>query len=270
MDEKEIIQTVVEETAKNSVGKIIDGIGSFFGKICLPAAEEYGLYLRDKVHIYRLINLNKIVNKTKVLIKDKEIVSNISPKGLIEFIDRSSWNEDDVIQNMWAGLLAGEITNSSQTDSNFLYYNLLNEINPYQSRLIKLIFKDDRICTSLQPLKLENLYNELNLQEQISIPIRKILEIAPKPLDYIVQGHKHQDIINNEDDHFLALGYLLPNITHLRRLEIIKSYVISHKERTITFDPTLTGLDFYMNCTGLKVYPLEAYLVTRKYWLERK
>lgn len=30
----------------------VDGAGAFLGRICLPAAEEFGLLLRDKVGFY--------------------------------------------------------------------------------------------------------------------------------------------------------------------------------------------------------------------------
>jgi len=45
--------------------KIIYGINSFLGSICMPAAEEFGLLLRDKIAYYRLKNFFKIIEKKK-------------------------------------------------------------------------------------------------------------------------------------------------------------------------------------------------------------
>jgi hypothetical protein len=33
--------------------KTIDGVGAFFGAICMPAAEEFGLLLRDRVNAFQ-------------------------------------------------------------------------------------------------------------------------------------------------------------------------------------------------------------------------
>jgi hypothetical protein len=266
MDEKEILSTIAEEATKGTIGKIIDGVGTFLGKICMPAAEEFGLYLRDKVHYYRLSNLEKIVCKTQMAINDKPIVNQVTPKSLYDFIEKSSWSDDDGIQNMWAGLLVGELTNISQSDSNLPYYSLLAELSPYQARLVNLLYGDDRICSSVEDVGADDFDNELNLKEKLTFPIKKILEISPRPLDYIVQGHSHEDVLADQKDHWLAIKYLYPNITHLRRIGVIKSFTLSTKENTMTFDPTYIGLDFYMNCTGIRLYPLEAYIVTRRYW----
>lgn len=40
---------------------IVDGAGAFLGKICLPAAEEFGLFLKDKVSTWRGNNALQIV-----------------------------------------------------------------------------------------------------------------------------------------------------------------------------------------------------------------
>ncbi len=37
------------EAAKIVTQAAVDGAGAFLGRICLPAAEEFGLLLRDKV-----------------------------------------------------------------------------------------------------------------------------------------------------------------------------------------------------------------------------
>jgi hypothetical protein len=264
--EEEILKDIVAETAKNSLGKMIDGIGEFLGRICLPAADEIGLFLRDRIRVYRAVNLYKVIQKAQTKLKDRPLVGQIEPRSLIEISERSSWSGDNKIQDMWAGLLAGILLNKSQPDAELMYFNLLSEINPYQARIIDLVYGDDRICSFEQPLRSDISYDELNLKEPLSIPIIKILEASPRPLDYIVHGHSHQDILNTEEDHSLAFGFILPNITHLRRIELIKAYEISDDDSEVTFVPTITGLDFYMNCSGYKIYPIEAYLVTRKHW----
>lgn len=268
MDEDEFFGKLIEEGTKETIGKAVNGLGQFFGKICMPAAEELGFYLRDKMHIYRVKNLYKIVQKVETKL-EKKALSEIDPRTLINFVEKASLCDDDCIQNMWAGLLAGKITQGTQDDTDLIYYTMLNSLTSYQARIIHIIYKDDRICSFEQPISVCSLENELNLKEKIQIPIQQILENSPSPLDYIFHNETHEEVVKNESMYSITIGYIIPHFAGLQKMELIKSYRIDLEKNIVEFDPTLIGLDFYMNCTGYKVYPLEAYLVTRKYWMEK-
>ena len=269
MDDNEIVEKFIEEGTKETVGKAVNGVGQFLSKICLPAAEELGLYLKDKMHIYRVVNLYKITQKVQNKL-DPNKKYEINPRSLINFVEKASLCGDENIQNMWAGLLSGRLAHPAIEDTDIIYYDLLNSLSIYQARIIKLIYKDDNICTFEQPLKTCSNENELNLKEKIQIPIKQILENSPTPLDYIFHKTTHEELINNEESYSITIGYIIPNFAGLQKMNLIKSYKIDLINNLVEFDPTILGLDFYMNCTGYKVYPLEAYLVTRKYWLENK
>lgn len=43
----------------------VDGAGAFLSRICLPAAEEFGLMLRDKVSSWRAKNAVAIIQKAE-------------------------------------------------------------------------------------------------------------------------------------------------------------------------------------------------------------
>jgi hypothetical protein len=53
----EAINTVIKGT--------VDGAAVFLGRICLPAAEEFGLLLRDRVSHWRRQNLIRIAEKAE-------------------------------------------------------------------------------------------------------------------------------------------------------------------------------------------------------------
>src|SRR5436190_421992 len=63
----EAINTVVKGT--------VEGAAAFLGRICLPAAEEFGLFLRDKVSNWRTKNLVKMTENAKKF---------ASPLGLVQ------------------------------------------------------------------------------------------------------------------------------------------------------------------------------------------
>ena len=49
----------------------IDAASAFLGRICLPAAEEFGLLIRDKISFWRLKNFLKISEKAENLLRQK-------------------------------------------------------------------------------------------------------------------------------------------------------------------------------------------------------
>lgn len=187
----------IDKAVDRSISKIVDGVSAFFGKICMPAADELGLLLKDTLRYYRVKNLEKIVEKTKKHISTKDIGNHqhLSPKLLKEIIEDSSWEDDDVIQELWAGLIAGEIKNESGDDA-IIYTSILKSMSAYEARILKLIYGDERVADLVYAR--EGGTREYVSINPILIPIVEILKISPRPLDYVVKNRSHEDIINNE------------------------------------------------------------------------
>jgi hypothetical protein len=256
------IDKVVEKTAS----ELVEGVSSFFGKICMPAADELGQIIKDNIKFYRLKNLYRISVKTKKLLGSKEnFESSISPKLLKEIIDESSWESDDTIQNYWAGLLAGEIKTNSNGDDAIIYTSVLKDMSSYEARLVDIIYSDNCITELINAR--EGGKHEFVGNPPITIPIVSILKASPTPLNYIVKNRNHEDIINNEKDHGLAFGFIKPQLQSLIRKNLIDDWTNLGKK--IEFNVTSSGLDLYMRCSGYKIYPLDAYIATRKYWLSQ-
>lgn len=95
----------VEKVTERSV----DGVGAFFGAICMPAAEEFGLLLKDKIAAYRTKNLAAIAEKTKAKLEHQKLEpkGDANPQLIRQVIEDASWTSDPTIQSMWAELLAG-------------------------------------------------------------------------------------------------------------------------------------------------------------------
>lgn len=261
---KDISDKVVDK----SITKLVDGVSAFFGKICMPAADELGLLLRDKTKYYRLKNLVAITEKTKKLLSDTDLKTEVvlSPKFLKEVIEESSWEEDDAIQDIWAGLIAGEIKDGGRGDDAIIYTSTLKNMSAYEARLLKLIYGDDRVSTLVHVR--EGGASEYMSTTPLIIPIVNMLAVSPRPLNYIVKNRTHEDILSNTEDHHLAFGFIKPQLHSLTRKGLIDDWIMS--ENSIRIDPSSMGLDLYMRSTGLKLYPLDAYIVVRKHWLDEK
>lgn len=137
-DENSSLSGLGRKAASKAVEESIKGISKFFGKICMPAAEEFGLLLRDRVTLFRLKNLENIVNKAKKRIGDNEvsISGDTDPRIIKEIIEEGSWASDDAIQSMWAGLISASAQDGKSNNDCLIYVDLLKRLTPFQARLI--------------------------------------------------------------------------------------------------------------------------------------
>ncbi len=261
-----------------AIGKAVEvsvkGIGRFLGKLCMPAAEEFGLLLRDKVAAYRIGNLQKIVEKAQAKIEHQKIsiTGNVSPRMLKEVIEESSWANDDTLQEMWAGLIAESASHAQSNDDTVAYIAELKGMTAFQARLLNAVYSDPRCCSIQAPINLSEGSSFLP-ENPILFDIPTILRCYPGPLNEIVPISKvtHDDILRDETHHGIALGRFRPQIDGLTARNLFGQvhYFTTHKG-CLEFLPSIHGLDFYMRCLGYAVYPLEAFLLTLQHWCSVK
>lgn len=118
---------------------IVDGSSEFLSRICMPAAEEFGLLLRDRVSHWRAVNAARMVAKAESLVKslpdaDK---SHAHPRLVSQIIEYGSWTESDEVQKMWAGLLASSCTVDGSDDSNLIFIDTLSRLTLVEVRILE-------------------------------------------------------------------------------------------------------------------------------------
>ncbi|MDH4227726.1 MAG: DUF4393 domain-containing protein [Deltaproteobacteria bacterium] len=126
--------------AANTLAKgVVDAAGAFLGRICLPAAEEFGLYLEDKVSAWRTKNTANIVLGAKQILESQGGIKNkhAHPRLVHTILENGSWVEDTDIQKMWAGLLASSCTESGDCEENLMFSNLLKQLTSLQVKILK-------------------------------------------------------------------------------------------------------------------------------------
>ena len=125
--------------AVNTITKATtDGVGAFLSRICLPAAEEFGLLLRDKVSSWRARNATAIAERAAILL---EALPNAAgrhahPRIVGAVIEQGSWADDEDVREMWAGLLATSCTETGRNQENLIYINLLAQLTTSQARIL--------------------------------------------------------------------------------------------------------------------------------------
>lgn len=129
--------------ALNTIAKgVVDGTGAFLGRICNPAAEEFGLLLRDKVKHWRNKNFIKIATESEKLVSEKKESKNphIHPRVLHAIYEHGSWSEDDKLQKMWSGLLASSCYDEG-SDKSIFYVDILSKMSSDEAALFEYICK---------------------------------------------------------------------------------------------------------------------------------
>jgi hypothetical protein len=215
----EAVDTVVKGT--------VDGASAFLSRICLPAAEEFGLLLRDKVSHWRTVNLIKISQKAEEKLKatsDSE-ERHAHPRLVNLTLENGSWSDSDEFQEMWAGLLTSSCTKDGRDESNLIFINLLSQLTSIQVRLLNYSCeKSKKIITKSGALDTENL--PISLEEL-------------------------QTVTGTEDFHRLDR-----ELDHLRSLGLINQGV--DPDLTIAYiEPTSLALHLYVRCQGSLQSPVD-------------
>ena len=112
----------ISESLNTVTRGVVDGLSAFLSRICLPAAEEFGLLLKDKVSSWRAKNAIAIVDKAQAELNFKtNDKRHAHPILVSSIIENGSWSDCDEIQDMWAGLLASSCTESGGDESNLIF-----------------------------------------------------------------------------------------------------------------------------------------------------
>lgn len=115
----------------------IAGASAFLSRICLPASEEFGLLLRDRVSHWRARNAAKIAAKAEERLSERNSLQlKAHPRLVAEIIDKGSWSEEDLVLNMWAGLLASSCAPDTHDDSNLIFTTILSQLTALQVKIL--------------------------------------------------------------------------------------------------------------------------------------
>jgi hypothetical protein len=129
--------TPVARALERVTDSVLSGAEALLGRICLPAAEEFGLLLRDKVSRWRQQNVLSTVARAQPLLQQAASDNRHAPPRLImESLNYASWADHEEVQQMWAGLLASSCTLDGEDDSNWIFINLLAQLTAMQARIL--------------------------------------------------------------------------------------------------------------------------------------
>lgn len=159
-----------------------DKVADLMHKLAGPICDEVGIYFGDKFRAFRTKNLNKTLETTERLLLDAGLpVNPVPPRLFLPIIDHCSVEDNETLQDMWAGLLATASQGSDSMSPSFV--DTLKQLTPDEARF------------------LEKAYAELDFNLQY----RRLREMPIDPYRYFI-GRGAQPIVS--PDNFERLGLI--------------------------------------------------------------
>lgn len=213
----------VADAASYASKTAVDGASSFLSRICLPAAEEFGLLLQDKVRACRATNAIRVIATAQKQLQQLGEISetHAHPRIVASVIEEGSWADDNKLQEMWGGLLASSCSKDGQDDSNLIFISLLKQLTRVQVKLL---------CFAVEAAKKQvDLNGLIFVNEAVIVDISTVLRIAD--IDDI---HR----VDQELDHLRGSGL------------ITEGFATGKAEANLM--PTPLAINLYARCQGYK------------------
>ncbi|MEL7271455.1 MAG: Abi-alpha family protein [Bacteroidota bacterium] len=128
----------------STIEKGLELAKDFLDKLVMPAVEETGLLIKEKVTYWKFKNQVKILNKAKDYCEKHGIKpKTVSFKLLVPLIETSSLEEDELLQDKWAVLL-GNLVDSDQNIENHVFPYILGQISTNEFLVLDKVVKDKK------------------------------------------------------------------------------------------------------------------------------
>ena len=139
-----------------ALSKPIKETTEFISLITKPSAKEWGEIFATKVRYWRIKNGISIMQKTKKLLEHNKInPKKISLKLFVPLLESSSLEEEELMKDKWAALLANAINPDYKEEIRPSYVGILKELSPTEVRLL------DKMCEELNKKLPEDKYEDM-------------------------------------------------------------------------------------------------------------
>lgn len=176
----------IGDALNTTVTKSFEGIEGFLKLVCAPALEEVGLLLKDKVRHWRLNNILNILHKAKGKLDftDDKLHIKAHPKVAISILENGSLNDNDEVQELWAGLFVASCTKDGQDDENLIFVDLLKQMTVVQARIFKYSCEGARKILYQNGLMVADSFN-ISCNELIELTSVKDIHRLDRELDHL-------------------------------------------------------------------------------------
>jgi Abortive infection alpha len=227
---------------------LIDGAGAFLSRICLPAAEEFGLALREKVSTWRTLNAARIAEKAEKKLQQQGSIEGkqAHPRIVWSTLENGSWEADDDVQEMWAGLLASSCTEDGDDESNLIFIHLLGQLTTSEAKVLNYICEQAAKVTNeigvVGAYTVELTKDRISEITGVSDLNRMIRELDHLNALELIKGRFGSRAESEEDDYY-------------RQFEVDDDWIAIPDLKVANVSPTHLGVSLYVRCQGSLLPP---------------
>lgn len=134
----------------NGIGIASEKALDFIEKLVVgPIMEGTGIFT-DKVNYWRFKNRIDIILKAKIFLKSKgiHVPKKIPIKDLTTLLEYASFEEDEIMQDSWAKLLANTLDPKNQFNACHIFSQLLNQLSVNEFYVLQFIYSQCFFMTS--------------------------------------------------------------------------------------------------------------------------
>ena len=178
-EESKAIQEVAKTTGKAL--EVTEKVGGFLCKVLGDSFQEMGGAFHDWTKFYRYKNLLKIHDKVEAIQKERQSkgkTTPIPPRYAIPLIQSATQEDDESIQDLWAGLIANAIDPEKRLNVQKIYIDILSALEPIDTKVLKFLYSQGSIFPSRKNVRKIDLYQ---LSKEIQVPLSEI-EISTQNL----------------------------------------------------------------------------------------
>ncbi|MGD0546975.1 MAG: Abi-alpha family protein [Terracidiphilus sp.] len=116
-----------------------DKLADIIHKLAGPMAEELGFMMGDKVRAYRVSNWVNVVRKTEKILAEANLPPKaVPPRMFIPILEASSIENDETLQDLWAGLLASASEEADSLSPSFI--ETLKQLTPGEAVTLESLY----------------------------------------------------------------------------------------------------------------------------------
>ncbi len=236
------LRTTAEMTKALAEAGIVE-VHAFLERICYPAAVELGLLAADTVKHWRMKNAANVFRQGQEKLQAAGAPEDVKADLRIgcAILEKSSWIDDETLQDLWAGLLSESCSEDGSDDSNLVFVDLLDGLTKGQARILGYACKKVTVHAKLAGTEETGTGYLIASESYFAAPVEEWLGAA---------GHSSIERLDCEFD-------------DLRRRELIEGgFFIDrgsvHNGRP-RVAPTPLALTLIARCSGKRVSPYEYY-----------
>lgn len=153
------LNQVLVETVRD--GRVL--LGKLFGQ----AVTEFGGMLGEQMRYWRFRNMSRILTKVEEITRSRgHDIENLSSLGFGEAfrtIEAASFEDEEEIQELWAGLISNAASPDSTVTIKKVYIEILESLSPAEAALMELIGECENRSRWFNPQELKAFNDEMNM-----------------------------------------------------------------------------------------------------------